>query len=317
MVEVFYGKNSYALRQAVNQRLEQFIAKYGNLNIERIDAEFVEYQQIVNSVEGYNLLADAKLVILDHPSRNNQFVANFQAILDRLPESNQLLIIESRLDERSSYYKDLNNIKKFHQFTEMQSASLPNWVIDQTKSYGGQISLTDARYLIERIGADQMMLNNEIRKLISYNSNINIQSIDLLTEATPQSTIFSLIDHILAGRLTEALKLYDDQRAQNVETTAITGMLAWQLHILAILQYSADLSDKQIAANNQLNPFVVSKSRAVSKKISRHQLKKIVSLALDCDFQSKTKSVDSDQLMRQLIIDIYQIVTAQEASINI
>ncbi len=70
----------------------------------------------------------------------------------------------------------------------------------------------DAKYLVMRVGANQQTLSNELAKLLSYDKAITRQTIDLLTEQTPQSTIFELLDAAFAGNSKKAMELYAEQR---------------------------------------------------------------------------------------------------------
>ena len=105
----------------------------------------------------------------------------------------------------------------------------------------------DARYLVERVGTNQQLLANEIEKLALYDKDISKESIDLLTEETPQSTIFELLEAAFAGNHRKVQTLYAEQRAMKVEPPQIIALLAWQLHILAIIKTAGDRTPETIA----------------------------------------------------------------------
>src|SRR3546814_19438404 len=65
----------------------------------------------------------------------------------------------------------------------------------------------------------------------------DVCSSDLLT---PQSTIFELLDAALSGNTRRALELYEEQRSMKVEPQQIIAMLAWQLHVLAVVKAAGE-----------------------------------------------------------------------------
>ncbi len=162
----------------------------------------------------------------------------------------------------------------------------------------------DAGYLIERLGLNQQLLSSELAKLLTYSPKINRTSIDLLTEPTPQSTIFQLLDAAFAGNAKKALKIYQEQRAGKTEPLAIIGMLAWQLHVVALIVSAGQRSDAEIAKEAKLSPFVVRKSRHIARELALSRVTQLISQLLDLDLHIKTTSTDADDALQAYILTI-------------
>src|SRR5690606_21428745 len=113
---------------------------------------------------------------------------------------------------------------------------------------GGSLSVADARYLVSRVGQNQLQLSSELQKLLDYQPAVNRQTIDLLTEPTPQSSIFDLLAAAFDGQAKRVLQLYHEQRQQKVEPLNILALAAWQLHILALIKTAGERSPQQIAS---------------------------------------------------------------------
>src|SRR5579864_1130090 len=230
MVETLTGPNSFALKAELNKLVSNFVSQYGDLAIERVDAEEAEFQQIYDALTALPFLAAKKLVILHNPSANKDFVEKAEALLGDLPVTTDVIIVESKLDRRTALFKFLKRQSGFREFNELDEVGLSRWLASEAKAKGGTLNSSDARFLVERIGANQQLLKNEIDKLLLYDPNVTRQAIELLTEPTPQSTIFNLLDAAFAGNGSRALELYAEQRAMKVEPPQIIAMLAWQLH---------------------------------------------------------------------------------------
>ena len=155
---------------------------------------------------------------------------------------------------------------------------------------------------MERVGANQQLLSNELDKLLLYDANISRRTIDVLTDPTPQSTIFQLLEAAFAGNSKRALQLYAEQRALKVEPVQIIAMLTWQLHVLAIIKTAGDRSIDVIAQEAKLNPFVVRKSQAIAQSLTLTELKKLVTDLLKIDTASKRTNLDPDEALQHYLL---------------
>src|SRR5665213_39828 len=257
MIVTLTGENSFGLQAALKQMVKTFVDEHSDLALERIDGQEAEFERIREALTGLPFLAARKMVVLRSTGTNKQFVEKFEQLFNEISETTDLILVEPKLDKRLSYYKFLKKQTDFREFPELDSNGLARWLSEVAKAVDGSLSSADARYLVERVGTSQQLLSNELEKLLLYDSNISRRTIDLLTEPTPQSTIFQLLEAAFAGRTKTALQLYAEQRAQKVETPQIIAMLAWQLHILAIVKTAGDRSADEIASQSRLNPFVV------------------------------------------------------------
>lgn len=304
MITTLTGSNSFLLQQELQKRVQAFLEEYGDMGLERLDGEEAEFGRMREALEGLPFLAGKKLVILRRPGANKEFSEQFESLLERIPEVTDVLIVEPQVDKRSVYYKALKKHTELIECNELDENGLAKWLAEYVKVAKGVLSFADARYLVERVGANQQLLSQEINKLLSYDPKISRESIDLLTEETPQSTIFQLLDAAFAGHTKRALELYEQQRKQKVEAQQILAMLAWQLHVLALIKTAGERSANDIAQEAKINPFVVRKSMSIANKMSRQQLEALIAGAVQLDIDLKTTAIDADDALKQLLIDI-------------
>ncbi|MET1033401.1 MAG: DNA polymerase III subunit delta, partial [Candidatus Saccharimonadales bacterium] len=215
-----------------------------------------------------------------------------------------LLIYEPKLDKRGTYYKTLKKITDFRDFADLDALGLSKWAVEYAKEQGGLISSNDARLLIDRIGPDQQRMQSELDKLLSYDPAITRQTIELLTEPTPQSTVFELLDAAFAGRTEHAFTLYREQRSLKVEPQAIIAMLAWQLHVLAVVKAAGARPSDEIAKISKLNPFVIRKSQGLVRHLTLTHIKRLVADLLTLDMQLKRTSIDADEALQLYLLKL-------------
>lgn len=302
MITTFTGANSFGLQRELRQLVDAFVAEHGDLALERLDAEETDVARIGEALTSLPFLASRKLVILRASSTNKQFVEKFEQLLSGVPDTTDVILLEPKLDKRLAYYKFLKKNTDFREFPELDTGGLARWLADAAKAAGGSLTAPDARYLVERVGAHQQLLSNELEKLLLHNPKITRENINELTEATPQSTIFELLEAAFAGNHRHTLQLYAEQRALKVEPPQIIAMLAWQLHVLALLKAAGDRSVDAVARESRLSPFVLRKSQGIARKLNTTQLKKLIADLLEIDVASKRSALDVDEALQNYLL---------------
>jgi DNA polymerase-3 subunit delta len=304
MITTLTGTNSFTLKSHLQQLVTRFVHDHTDMGLERFDGEEAPYDRMRESLESMPFLASRKLVIIRNGSANKQFVEHAEKLLGGVPETTDVIVLETKLDKRSSYYKYLHKHTEYQEFNEPDEQSLIRWLVDTAKAAGGTLSSVDARYLMERVGVHQRLLSGEITKLLQYDPAITRQTIDLLVEATPQSTIFELIDAAFAGNASKAMALYDEQRAARVEPQQIMAMIAWQLHVLALVKAAGKRDPSLVAKEARLNPFVVRKSSSIANRLSLAYLKALIADALRLDIRMKSEAIDADEAVRLYLLQL-------------
>jgi DNA polymerase III delta subunit len=304
MIITLSGANNFSLRRELKQLVDAFVAEHGDLALERLDGQEADFKQIQESLASLPFLSSRKMAVLRSPGTNKQFAEKFEQLAAQIPETTDVIIVEPKLDKRLSYYKFLKSKTDFRDFPELDINGLSRWLAETAKAQGGSLSLGDARYLAERVGAKQQLLSNELEKLLLYDTNITRRTIDLLTEPTPQSTIFQLLEAAFAGNPKRALDLYAEQRALKVEPAQIIAMLAWQLNILAIIKTAGNRGPDTVAKEAKLNLFVVQRSQAIARKLSLAELKKLVSDLLRIDVTTKSTNINPDEALQHYLLAV-------------
>jgi DNA polymerase III subunit delta len=304
MVITLTGENGFALGQELKKLVNSFVAENSDMAIERLDGDEAEFVRIQEALTSLPFLVNKKMVVLRSPSANKKFTEEAERLLGDVPETTDVLLVEPKLDKRLSYYKYLKKATDFREFPQLDTNGLAQWLSKTAKGQKGSLGLSDARYLVERVGTNQQLLANELEKLLIHDPTVTRHAIDELTEQAPQSTIFQLLDAAFAGNSKRALELYNEQRALKVETPQIVAMLAWQLHVLAIIKTAGQKGPNDIAREAKLSPFVVQKSSNIAGKLSLGELKKLIADLLNIDVRSKRESIDPDEALQHYLLSL-------------
>lgn len=307
MITVLTGENSFLLQRELDSLIAAFVSAHGDMALERLDGETASFERLQESLQSVPFLADRKLVVLRTPGANKQFIERAEQLFKELPDTTDVLIVEPKPDKRGSYYKSLKKLAEVRVFTEPDEAGMAPWLVATAKAAGGSISLADARYLMGRIGARQQLLALELEKLLLYSPSVTRETIELLTDQTPQGSIFELLEAAFMGNTARALSLYTDQRAQKVDTAQIIAMLTWQLRVLALLKAAGGRSAQDVAVAAKLSPFVARKAQPIANRLNMNHLRRLVADLLVIDARSKRERIDVDEALQNYLLRLVDV----------
>ena len=306
MIITLTGANDLLRAQALAALLAAFIAEHSDMAVERFDGEEADAAAMRGAVASLPFLSARKLVVLHTPSRQKAFVEDIAAVLADIADTTDLIIHEPKLDKRLSYYKTLKKQTDFQDFAVLDAHGLARWASEYARSQGGTLAPADARLLVDRNGPNQFGLKQELDKLLAYDPAITRRSVELLTEPLPQSTVFDLLEAAFAGKTERAFALYNEQRALRVEPQEIIAMLAWQLHVLAVVASGQPRPADEIAKPAKLHPFVVRKSAALARRLPLPRLKRLMQDLLQLDLQLKRSAIDADEALQLYLLRLSQ-----------
>ncbi len=310
MIITLAGSNDFARSAALNEHVGRFIQLYGDSGLERVNGEDIEFGQLLDLLQAGNLFAAERMIIVRELSANKSATEKLDAVIAAVDQSVSLIIVEPNLDMRTSYAKMLQKKTEFKKFEPISEMKLPVWVVEVVGQRGGVISRADAQLLVERVGINQQTLSTELDKLLAYDVNVTAESIQLLTEPSPRSSIFDLLAAAFNGKTDTALKLYQDQRDQKMEPQAILSMIAWQLHILLIVKLGGNRSPQEIASDAKMSPFVIRNSTPIARSISIARLHGLLSAVINVEMTLKSKALNADDAVQDLLMQIAMPETA-------
>lgn len=118
------------------------------------------------------------------------------------------------------------------------SRVLPGWCVKWCASeHGKELTSQAAQLLVNLVGADMGMLDQELTKVALYvgdrSSRIEAKDVDKLVGASREEQTWQIFDMIGSGKTGEALAHLDRLLTQGEEPLKLLGAFSWQLRRLA------------------------------------------------------------------------------------
>ena len=302
MITVLAGKNEHAIKAALDELNQKTQKELGDFGIERIDASETDMDDILQAVQSVPFLVSKKLVVLTGMQHNKQLLERVDELLERTAEMVDVVIVGAGLDKRSVAWKTLKKSADVTEFPELKPFELPKWVVGSAKSLGVKVTQPDASYLIDRVGTNQLILMRELEKMAVVAATIDRTVIDRLTEQSPQSSIFDMLEAAFSGKKIRAIELYRQQRQQRVEPQYIIAMLTWQLQALSLAVFAQPMTEQTLVAAGQ-SPYSARKSLGLARTLSKQKVKQHVHDLVAVDAAIKT-SAEPDAALELYILKL-------------
>lgn len=287
MIYLLFGNNEFEKRQ----RLAQIT---NGLERERHDGETIKEPQLRDLLQGQTLFASQRAVIIDDLSLNENEL--WQKLPDILKDDQDLtlILLENKPDKRTKTYKRLQKIAKieeFAAFNERQKSQLVNWCIKRAAELGFTLEKTHAETIIDRLGYDQLRLDNILSQL-SLMPKINQQLLDKILPLPKTENIFELFEATLNGdrkKVHQIIEYFEMTEGQDGAYKTF-GLIVSQAVNLSALVLSGG-SPAKVAADFSINPYALRNLSALATSVNEAKLSNIIHNLSRADEKMKTTSV--------------------------
>lgn len=253
-----------------------------------------------------SLFDPKRMIIIKNLSENTAAWSKLPTILPRVDDDTSVILVEPKPDKRTKAFKDISALavtKTLVKYTDRDVNAVIKWLEGEAKAVGVALSSQQARYLVNRAGVNQWDLFHALEKL-SLVDNITEESIDQLVEISPVENIFQIFETALRGE-SARLKKMVDTIALTEDPFKTLGLISQQAFLM--LAINAASPKDNVARDFEANPYMISKLQTLASRLSKSQLKKIVTYLNDCDLQMKQSSNDPWMLLEQALMKIAAI----------
>ena len=301
MIYSYFGTNKFLKDEQIKKLITEFEKRYTALAIDHFNGEEMTKEVLIDALSTAPFLTEKKMVIINQLGANKTLSEKIVSLLEMTASTTDLVLVENNFDSKSALHNYLKKHSTFSNSKELDERLLAQWAQNYAKNSGATLSATNALFLVDRIGRNQLQVAHEIDKLALFSSDITKESIEQLVDFTPHSLIFAMLDAALSGNLTRMLNYYEEQKMQGTEPLAILGMIIWQLHNLALTQAGSGLSVDEIASKTKLKPYSIQKNQTSLRSINRTILIAYIDKTIEVDKKIKTSSVDHHDAIRNLL----------------
>lgn len=310
MIIFLTGADSFRLAKRLGVLKQGFQKKYDQkkLNIAILDGANLTMDNFRLATRSAGLFAKKRLIIIKNIFNNRQ-TELFESIakdIDRKNDDNILIFTctESLKDKNNPLLKKLRKADKVEEFPLLKAGQIYHFIQEEIKKKKALIDNDAVNYLVEAIGDDLWLLNNELNILSSYTKKITQKDAELFITSPLDENIFNFMDALSAKNTPLAIKLLHDQLDSGANEFYLLTMLFRQIKILIQVK---ETNGQGLA----LHPFVIKKSLNQVKKFSLEKLKKLFAELTAIDQKLK-----SSQGSPAVLLDLFVVRMCQQKAPN-
>jgi len=328
MIIFLYGQDNFRSRLKLNELKDKYLREVDKLGsgLNVINGAKATFSEITAAVSPSSLLSKKRLIIIEDIFINKDkiiFEKLSEYFKNKKQEDNIIIVWESNIKTKkfknvfspmlldssgkekplnkkpAELFKFLSAQKYAYSFNLLSNAEAADWVKKQTALRGGKISARAAEMLVGLAGNDGWQINNELNKLLSYKTadkltqggaDIEIEDVKNLVRGNFSENIFALTDALSVKNKALAIKLLDEQIEAGLSDGYLLNMFVRQFRILLQIKQALEsgLSQRQIASQLKLHPFVAQKGIEQARYFSLSILKNILSQLVRIDYEVKS-----------------------------
>lgn len=285
---VFSGKDSFASYKAALEYAQKLASSTSKQLVLLNDEDIGDAQELLLRLDSVSLFSSGEVVLLKRPFTSTKLQRFIAEKIDKLKDLDLVIWQDTELDKRLNLTKELQKSKIITEFGEPESGDLFRWIISQS----GDIKLiqSQAAYIVERVGNDKWLLQNEIIKLRLYiqatGESVTKEIIDKVFGSSVTGDIWKFLDTLTQGNKLGALQELDKMMAFEDVTQYILTMLNRELTLLAQVKSAPNPQALKMSG------FVLKKTMAKAHKFSWRKLQNLARTLIRLDSAIKSGKVE-------------------------
>ena len=331
MLHVFFGEDSFSLRQRLNE-LRSSLDDDGMLasNTIVLDGRRTSLAEITAACDTVPFLAAHRLVIVEGllarlagagrgrraqtggrpaggagPSADTVAWLPLADYVDGMPPSSHLVLVDGEVKGGNPLLDVLKGKGDVREFRPLVQRAVPGWIQSRARSLGLTVTPGAVRLLADFVGNDLWILAGELEKLSVYAGGRTADEEDVraLVAAVRETSVFPLVDAIVEGRPAVAVRLLRQMFQQQSSASYILVMIQRQLRHLALAgeMVEAGASSRRIGETLRLRDFALDRLLEQAPRYPPQRLQAAFRRLLEADLQIK-RGIYDDELSLELLV---------------
>lgn len=298
MITLLTGENSFEVREA----LQKLVADFSGIP-ERIDGATLTLASLPDLFMGVSLFAAERLVIIDQLSASSAVWEKLPEWLSRITDEIHIVLLEPKLDKRTSTYKALKDavtIREFPAWGDRDGIKAEAWVAHRAKEQKLNLDKALIKQLVERVGLDQWQLANALDQL-SLLDTVTKDVINEVIPANPTENVFQLFESALQGDAKQVAEMIDTLELQE-DPYMLFALLSSQVMTLAVVTFATD--DVNPTKDFAIHPFVAGKLTRAGQKLGKASVATILQKCAAVDAGMKRSKGEPWLLIETFLLDV-------------
>ena len=315
MLYILHGEDELTCSETLNSlRSRLGPPELATLNTSVFDGAEVTLAELKNACDTIPFMTQRRMVVVhgllsrlaaprkqkrgDQSNWVKRYLEGLADYLPRLPETTRLVFVEP--NQLPDNHPILRQAKK-DEFGYVRAFVLPKdlvqWVRHRAVQKEGDFSPEAAVALVQAVGDDQHLLDQEIEKLLTYTNRerpVSTHDVSLLVAYAQEAVIFDAVDALGQRDGVKAAKLIHNLLDHGHDPLYLLAMIVRQFRLLIQVKELANqgFDPATISKEIKLHPFPTRKLYTQARNFSLEQLERVHRRLLEIDVQIKTGQIN-------------------------
>lgn len=323
------GIDGFLKKNFVGELLKHVESKNAKVDYMHMSLSDIDFDYFRNAINVQSLMKSTKLIYItgDQKELAKKFEIKKpkkkkftyeELILDSIKGAKQnvyLVLDFDALDKRKKIYKDFDANGLLLDIKPMDEKHIIKFCSDYLKANDVSANDNVIKYFLSLIDNDMHNVVSEMVKMINYSDVIDKSVIDLLVTKSAKVAVFDLIDKVADGKIAESLIILSEVMSQGNSPFQVLTLLALHYERLFNVKIFNSYKDYEIAKFIKAPPFIVTKYRVQSEKISYPAIEKAMAKIVETEIKLKSGYNDTASL-NMLITDLCGLRRGAKANVR-
>jgi DNA polymerase-3 subunit delta len=309
-VYVLHGDEDFLKRLVVAALRTRVLGDDGeDLGFSTRAGEKAGFAEVRDELATLPFLCPRRLVLVENA---DPWVTKHRAALEKYvaePSATGVLVLDVKTWQSTTRLAKLIDANSTITCKAPAAHKLPQWCADwMEKRHGKHLAAPAARLLVDLVGAEMGVLEQEMAKLAVFagdTDRINAGDVDRLVGSSRMENTWKIFDAIGAGKTREALAILDRLFEQGEDAMRILGAFSLQLRRLA-QGYRLHAQGRPLAAaleEARIPPFALRAAEAQLRHLGRRRAERLYDWLLEVDLGLKGSSaLPPRTLLERLVV---------------
>jgi DNA polymerase-3 subunit delta len=310
-VYVLHGDEDFLKRQVTAALHTRILGGDADaMGLSTYEGDKAEFSAIRGELETLPFLSPRRLVIIE---KADPFVTKHRAVLEKYvanPAATGVLVLDvTSWPATTKLAKALAGDATIT-CKAPSAQKLPDWCVQRAAAHGKQLTAQAARMLVDLVGPEMGLLDQELAKLAIYVGDakrINPDDVDKLVGHSRGENMWKIFDAIAAANPAEALTILDRLLDQGEEPLRILGAFSMQLRRLAQAHRMTQQGNPLLPALEQAGvpPFGIKSAEQQLRHLGPGRAERLYDWLLEADLGLKGSSqLPPRTLLERLIVQL-------------
>jgi DNA polymerase-3 subunit delta len=296
-VYVLHGDEDFLKRQVLAALQELVLGRPGeSFGLSTHAGDRAVFAAVHDELQTLPFLSPRRLVVVENA---DPFVTRHRAALEKYvaePSPNGVLVLDVKSWPANTRLAKLVDASATVTCKAPGAQRLQEWCVQRASAaHGKELSAPAAAMLVDLVGPDMGLLNQELAKLAVYAgeaARIDTGDVDRLVGSSREENTWKIFDAVAAGRPGEALEILDRLFDQGEDALRVLGAFSMQLRRLA-QAYRLTQQGRTLAAalaDAGVPPFAVRGAEQQLRHLGRRRADRLYDWLLETDLGLKGSS---------------------------